>query len=108
MNTEIIVSQFDVNTISTRFPNFELSYETISHKKVYPNYNLILAIPVGKKYYAWFSFYKNEISNTSLDLFKTRIEDHSSTLWEKLLRYGVTFWQNHILDFKRLKDDSHF
>lgn len=39
------------------FPKFELSYETVSHKKVSPNiHNLALAIPHGKKYYAWFSY----------------------------------------------------
>jgi hypothetical protein len=42
-----------------RFPQFELSYETISHKKVSINYNITLAIPAGKKFFAWFTFYKN-------------------------------------------------
>jgi hypothetical protein len=42
-----------------RFPQFELSYETISHKKVSLNYNITLAIPAGKKFFAWFTFYKN-------------------------------------------------
>jgi len=42
-----------------RFPPLELSYETISHKKVSPNYNITLAIPAGKKFFAWFTFYKN-------------------------------------------------
>jgi hypothetical protein len=39
-----------------RLDPFELSYETISHKKVYPKYDIALAIPSGKKYCAWFSF----------------------------------------------------
>ena len=39
-----------------RLPKFELSYETIPHKKVSPSYNACVAIPVGKKCYAWFSF----------------------------------------------------
>ena len=43
-----------------RFPQFELSYETISHKKVSLNYNITLAIPAGKKFFAWFTFYKNK------------------------------------------------
>jgi hypothetical protein len=42
-----------------RFPNIELSYETISHKKVPNTHNIALAIPHGKKYFAWFSFYHN-------------------------------------------------
>jgi hypothetical protein len=39
-----------------RLDPFELSYETISHKKVFPNYDIAVAIPNGKKYCAWFSF----------------------------------------------------
>ena len=68
---EKIVSSFDIGTLSNRFPNFELSYETISHKKV-STYNLALAIPTGKKYYAWFSFYKNEDVLFILELNKEK------------------------------------
>lgn len=41
------------------FPNFELSYETITHNKVL-DANLVLAIPEGRKFYAWFTTYKAE------------------------------------------------
>lgn len=41
------------------FPQFELSYETISHNKVL-DANMIAAIPEGSKYYAWFTTYKAE------------------------------------------------
>ena len=57
------ISSFEIFPISEtgrllhRFPQVELSYETISHKKVLPPYNVAVAIPHGKKYYAWFSFY---------------------------------------------------
>ena len=36
--------------ILSRFPHFELSYETISHRKVSEPYDVALAIPLGKKY----------------------------------------------------------
>lgn len=53
-------SQFFEKSVIQRFPKFELSYETISHKKVSSEkYQIALAIPQGKKYYAWFSFYEN-------------------------------------------------
>ena len=43
-----------------RLPLFELSYETISHKKVSsPKYDVCLAIPQSKKFYAWFSFFQD-------------------------------------------------
>lgn len=49
-------SILNTKTILSRFPQFELSYETISHKKVSEPYDIALAIPMGKKYYVWFSF----------------------------------------------------
>lgn len=44
-------------TVLSRFPKFELSYEKISHKKVSDSYTLAIAIPRGKKYFVWFSFH---------------------------------------------------
>jgi hypothetical protein len=46
-------------SILSDFPKFELSYETMTHKKVF-NHNVILAIPDGKKCLAWFTTYKAE------------------------------------------------
>ena len=43
-----------------RLPQFELSYETISHKKIPQNYTVCLAIPQSKKYYAYFSFQRGQ------------------------------------------------
>ena len=39
--------------ILSEFPNIKLSYENIIHKKVYSNF--VLAIPEGKKCFAWFT-----------------------------------------------------
>jgi hypothetical protein len=49
-------------------PPFELSYEIIAHKKVFSSYNLSVAIPSGKKMYAWFSFHKSNDVCYLLDL----------------------------------------
>ena len=46
--------------LTERFPLFELSYETISHKKVSDSYNVTMAIPFGKKAFVWFTYYKNK------------------------------------------------
>jgi len=43
-----------------RFPKVELSYETIPHTKVSPDYNLCMGIPVGTKGYAWMTFHGTE------------------------------------------------
>jgi hypothetical protein len=51
-----VLSHVQFEHIMKRFPSFELSYETVSHKKVSPSYNSCFAIPQGKKCYAWFTF----------------------------------------------------
>ena len=45
------------NGLLRRFPSFELSYETVSHKKVsVTSDSVALAVPVGKKYFLWFTY----------------------------------------------------
>jgi len=51
-----VLSANQTSQLLSRFPQFELSYETISHKKVPLEYNVCLAIPQSKKFYAYFSF----------------------------------------------------
>jgi hypothetical protein len=53
------ISQEEIPAILNDFPNFELSYETMAHKKVY-NSDVILAIPEGNKCFAWFTSYKKD------------------------------------------------
>ena len=53
MNTE------EITSILSDFPKFELSYETMTHKKVF-DYNVILAIPDGIQCFAWFTSYKGD------------------------------------------------
>ena len=48
-----------VADIMRRFPTFELSYETVSHKKVSSEYDVCLAIPYGKKAFLWFTFFQD-------------------------------------------------
>ena len=49
-----------LSKLSDRFPEFKLSYETISHTKVSSSYNVATAIPIGKKVFLWFTFYKDK------------------------------------------------
>jgi len=39
-----------------RFPSFELSYETVSHKKVSSSDSIALAISLGRKYFIWYTY----------------------------------------------------
>ena len=49
-----------MDSIINRFPKIELSYEIKSHKKI-PTSNLFyIAIPYGKKYFTWFTYYEDK------------------------------------------------
>jgi hypothetical protein len=62
------LSQNQTTQLMKRFPEFELSYETISHKKVSHHYNICMAIPTGKKCFAWFTFHNDHDVCYLLDL----------------------------------------
>ena len=66
------LAQPQCSHIMKRFPNFELSYETISHKKVSTAYNVCLAIPTGKKMFAWFTFHQDQDVCYLLDINKDK------------------------------------
>jgi len=56
--TEENITGYNLSQLIARFPNFEPSYETLSHKKVPEKYDFAMAIPTGKKSYLWYTFYK--------------------------------------------------
>ena len=62
-----MLTQEEKQDILQEFPHVKLSYETITHKKVY-KYNLLLAVPEGKKCFAWFTSYKDKMSCFILEL----------------------------------------
>jgi hypothetical protein len=62
------LSHEDKMSIMDRFPEIELSYDKILHKKVYADYYLV--IPKGKKVLIWFTYYKNEDICLVLELDK--------------------------------------
>ena len=47
----------DQKHLLSEFPDLKLSYENITHKKVY-NSELVVAIPEGAKCFAWFTYFK--------------------------------------------------
>jgi hypothetical protein len=54
-----MLTQEEKENILSEFPNIKLSYEKITHKKVY-NCDLIFAIPEGKKCFVWFNSYNDK------------------------------------------------
>ena len=53
------LSHQDKNFVMSKFPQIKLSYVKKAHKKV-SSANIFLAIPKGKKHFAWFIHFKNK------------------------------------------------
>jgi hypothetical protein len=51
------VTGYNLSQLIKRFPKFEPSYETLTHKKVPEKYDFAMAVPTGKKTYLWYTFY---------------------------------------------------
>lgn len=65
------LSKNDLENIMAQFPNIKLSYEKTIHKKV-SSATIFLTIPKGKKYFAWFRFFKNKAACFLLELDRRR------------------------------------
>lgn len=68
----VILNPYQSKFVLQHFPSFELSYETVSHKKVSVPYNITLAIPYGKKAFLWFTYYENKNACLLLELNKEK------------------------------------
>jgi len=69
----------DKEQILSNFPNIKLSYENIIHKKVF-NSNYMVAIPVGKKCFVWFTTINKKPICLLLELSKDKqIEEIKTT-----------------------------
>lgn len=66
------LNPYQSKSLLQHFPNFELSYETVSHKKVSEPYNMTLAIPYGKKAFLWFTYYENKNACVLMELNKEK------------------------------------
>jgi hypothetical protein len=77
-----------------RFPPVELSYETIPHTKVSPDYNLCLGIPTGTKGYAWLTFYGTDDICFLLETNKERniTHIHGSPIRSSIYANGTLFY----------------
>ena len=97
------IKEQEINLILQSFPilHSELSYEIMTHKKVH-NPDLILAIPEGKKCFAWFTNYNSdnvcfllEMNNThkitDVNIITTGFDDSLATC---TIFYGTLFMKN--------------
>jgi hypothetical protein len=66
------ISQNTKHHLLQRFPQIELSYETIPHMKVSSDYNLCVGIPIGTKCYVWITYYGEQDVCFVMELNKER------------------------------------
>ena len=109
-------------SILSDFPKFELSYETMTHKKVF-DYNVILAIPQGQPCFAWFTSYKEDnvcfileldtdftnsnnknINKNSIKNIKIGLTGFKDKLALGTVFYGTTFKTNNGLNCFCIED----
>ena len=64
------LSHEQIERLAKRFPKLELSYETVAHKKVSPDYDICISIPNGKKQFAWFTYDQDKDVCYLLDINK--------------------------------------
>ena len=75
-----MLSEIEKNNILNEFPDIKLSYEKIIHKKVY-NCDYMMAIPDGKKCFAWFRQYDNNYVCIILELDNNINSKQIKNIW---------------------------
>jgi len=97
-----MLTQSDKENLLKEFPNIKLSYENITHKKVY-NSDYIVAIPEGKKCFAWITSVNDKMVCLIMELVnKNNICDikivnacFSNDLAYGTILYGTVIYNSH-------------
>lgn len=97
-----MLSHRDKEAILSDFPNIKLSYENITHNKVF-NSDIILAIPEGRKSFAWFTTLNDKNVCLIMELAENKQITNirivnvcfSSELVYGTIFYGTTFYHSH-------------
>jgi hypothetical protein len=88
-----MLNEQEKEQILSELPNIKLSYENIIHKKVYSDF--VLAIPEGKKCFAWFTNNKNRNICYILELKENKqVYDIKivNCCFDNSLSYGTIFY----------------
>ena len=78
------------NKIMMRFPEIELSYGQIDHTKVC--YDLYSIIPCGKKFFAWFTYYKGQCVCIIIDAKTRTITEVCTAIFDSSLSLGTIIY----------------
>ncbi len=111
MQTQVL-NNFQFDKAKSRFPNFELSYESMLHNTVPDKYNLAIAIPIGKKYIAWFSFFEDKNVLFLLEISKDKRYINCVIYpceFDEILSFGTIFYGIYLSDFNVfIIEDIHY
>ena len=89
-----MLSNKDKETVLNDFPNIKLSYENITHNKVYKS-DIIIAIPEGRKSFAWFTTYNDKNVCLIMELGENKQITNIkivSACFNSELAYGTIFY----------------
>jgi hypothetical protein len=109
-----MLSNKDKEVILNDFPNVKLSYENITHNKVF-NSDIILAIPEGRKSFAWFTTHNDKnvclimelAENKQISNIKIVNVCFNSELAYGTIFYGTTFFHSYNKFFS-IEDIFHY
>ena len=109
-----MLSNKDKEDVLNDFPNVKLSYENITHNKVYKS-DIIMAIPEGRKSFAWFTTYNEKNvclimelgENKQIANVKIVNACFNSDLAYGTLFYGTTFFHAYN-KFFTIEDIFHY
>jgi hypothetical protein len=109
-----MLSNKDKEVILNDFPNVKLSYENITHNKVF-NSDIILAIPEGRKSFAWFTTHNDKnvclimelAENKQISNIKIVNVCFNSELAYGTIFYGTTFFHSYN-KFFAIEDIFHY
>ncbi len=90
------LNSFQINELKNRYPDFEMSYESDFNNSIdEEKYNLIFAVPTGKKYMIWFTFYKLNDVVIIMELNKEKKIIHADVYkntYDVKLHYNTIFY----------------
>jgi hypothetical protein len=109
-----MLSNKDKEVILNDFPNVKLSYENITHNKVF-NSDIIMAIPEGRKSFAWFTTHNDKnvclimelAENKQISNIKIVNACFNSDLAYGTIFYGTTFFHSYN-KFFAIEDIFHY
>lgn len=99
-----------------KFPKFDHSYETVSLSGYSADYNIALAIPLGKKIFAWFTFHNEFDVGYLFDLNKEKkivkasrfLKEDNNPLGKGTILYGTNIVDENTSQNFFVIEDIHF